>query len=63
MTVSYGIEGQLKSEARICIYNDIKALRHDFVILIFSTCEFVIEDSAVQRDLPKILLLFHEMDF
>ena len=34
----------------------------DLVILIFSTLEFVIKDS-VQRDLPKIWSLFHEMDF
>ena len=34
-----------------------------FVILIFSTREFVIEDSVVQRDLPKIWSLFREMDF
>ena len=27
MTVSHGVEGQLISEARICIYSDIKALR------------------------------------
>ena len=27
MTVSRGVEGQLISEARICIYSDIKALR------------------------------------
>ena len=26
MTVSHGVEGQLISEARICIYSDIKAL-------------------------------------
>ena len=26
MTVSNGVEGQLISEARICIYSDIKAL-------------------------------------
>ena len=35
----------------------------DFVILIFSTREFVIEDSIMQRDLPKIWSLFREMDF
>ena len=28
MTVSHGVEGQLISEARICIYSDIKALKH-----------------------------------
>ena len=28
MTVSHGVEGQLISEARICIYSDIKALSH-----------------------------------
>ena len=28
MTVSHGVEGQLISEARICIYSDIKALRN-----------------------------------
>ena len=33
------------------------------MILIFSTREFVIEDSVVQRDLPKIWSLFREMDF
>ena len=27
MTVSHGVEGQLISEARICIYSDIKALK------------------------------------
>ena len=32
------------------------------MILIFSTSEFVIEDSAV-RDLSKIWSLFREMDF
>ena len=35
----------------------------DFVILIFSTREFVIEDSVVQRYLPKIWSLFREKDF
>ena len=29
MTVSHGVEGQLISEARICIYSDIKALNND----------------------------------
>ena len=33
------------------------------MILIFSTREFVIEDSVVQRDLPKIWSLFREMVF
>ena len=33
------------------------------MILIFSTREFVIDDSVVQRDLPKIWSLFREMDF
>ena len=33
------------------------------MILIFSTREFVIEDSVVQRDLPKTWSLFREMDF
>ena len=33
------------------------------MILIFSTREFVIEDSVVRRDLPKIWSLFREMDF
>ena len=28
MTVSHGVEGQLISEARICIYSEIKALRY-----------------------------------
>ena len=28
MTVSHGVEGQLISEARICIYSDIKALNY-----------------------------------
>ena len=28
MTVSHGVKGQLISEARICIYSDIKALNH-----------------------------------
>ena len=28
MTVSHGVEGQLISEAMICIYSDIKALIH-----------------------------------
>ena len=32
------------------------------MILIFSTREFVIEDSVVQRDLPNIWSLFREMD-
>ena len=32
------------------------------MILIFSTRKFVMEDSVVQRDLPKIWLLFREMD-
>ena len=32
------------------------------MILTFSTCEFEIEDSVVQRDLPKIWLLFIEID-
>ena len=31
------------------------------MILIFSTREFVIEDSVVQRDLPKIWSLFREI--
>ena len=30
MTVSRGVEGQLISEARICIYSDIKALKNTF---------------------------------
>ena len=33
------------------------------MILIFSNREFVIEDSAVERHLPKISSLFREMDF
>ena len=33
------------------------------MILIFLTREFVIEDSVVQRDLPKIWSLSREMDF
>ena len=27
MTISHGVEGPLISEARICIYSDIKALK------------------------------------
>ena len=35
---------------------------HDFVILIFSTREFVIKGFFMQRDLPKIWSLFREVE-
>ena len=37
MTVSRGAEGQLISEARICIYSDIKALMYDISGMKYAT--------------------------
>ena len=56
-------EPEQKEAPLICTWSVIWLIyaRH-FVILIFSTREFVIEDSVVQRDLPKIWSLFREMN-
>ena len=45
MTVFLGVEGQLISEARIFIYNDIKALNQRCSILSASVCKFMADIS------------------
>ena len=43
MTVSHGVEGQLISEARICIYSDIKALKEGMFVCFYLFCfQFVL---------------------
>ena len=41
MTVSHGVEGQLISEARICIYSDIKALSMQEYFVFYDRFEFL----------------------
>ena len=55
MTVSRGVQGQdlhLKSEARICIYSDIKALRYLLGLINYH--------GKFQRSLASILGPLHE---
>ena len=50
MTVSHGVEGQLISEARICIYSDIKALtRRGKHSAKWHECHFAKENSRSLR--------------